>query len=209
MKNKYPRFIAPTIRLGLLVLALAVPAANAAFCSLRDPISAIQTLFDEDNQFRSVVTDVTHEDREQLKQLLPFTIHQSEVAKHTLYVVYNGETPQGFLQARSEWAKWGLVEIAWAMNLDRSVKGFYFQRCRSPQCNDSVVASISNALKGKNFSELKGLLSDDGNALSATGEAAFPIAPNLALLTLHSALKTLAITDISWQHEIQNITQRD
>ncbi|WP_166424829.1 hypothetical protein [Paraglaciecola sp. 20A4] len=201
-----PPFVAQYLKLSVLLLVLVSFHSNAAFCSLRDPVSAIQALYTQDYQFRTVVSDVTEADREQLKQLLPFTIHQSEVSKHTLYVLYNDDQPQGFLQARSEWAKWGLVEIAWAINLDRSLKGFYFQRCRSPQCNETVLASINQALGGKSFAQVRGLLSDDGKALSPQGLAAFPIAPNLALLTLHSALKTLAITDISWKKEIHHLS---
>ena len=150
------------LRMTVLLLAIVSLHTNAAFCSLRDPVSAIQALYTEDYQFRTVVSDVTEGDREQLKQLLPFTIHQSEVSKHTLYVLYKDDQPQGFLQARSEWAKWGLVELAWAINLDRSLKGFYFQRCRSPQCNETVLASINQTLAGKSFTQLRRLLSDDG-----------------------------------------------
>lgn len=193
------------LKISMFLMVLVTLPTEAAFCSLRDPISAIQALYSEEYQFKTVVTDVTEADREQMKQHLPFTIHQSEVAKHTLYVLYNGQKAEGFLQARSEWAKWGLVEIAWAINLDRTLRGFYFQRCRSPQCNDTVVRSISHVLKGKSFTQLKSLLSDDGESLSSYGQSVFPIAPNLALLTLRSALKTLAITDISWKKDLQNL----
>lgn len=190
-----------------LMLLMVIVAFNtqAAFCSLRDPISAIQALYDDAHQFRTVVTNVTEVHRDKLKQQLPFTIHQSEVSKHTLYVLYKMNKADGFLQARSEWAKWGLVEIAWAINLDRTLKGFYFQRCRSPQCNDTVVASITRVIQNKSFTQLKTLLSEDGEALSEQGTQAFPIAQNLALLTLRSALKTLAITDISWKKDLQNL----
>ncbi|AEE21942.1 hypothetical protein [Paraglaciecola chathamensis] len=196
--------LAAFFALTFFMLTITFPS-QAAFCSLRDPISAIQALYSQEYQFRTVVTDVTEADREQMKQQLPFTIHQSEVAKHTLYVLYKDQKAEGFLQARSEWAKWGLVEIAWAINLDRTLKGFYFQRCRSPQCNDTVTRSISHVIQGKSFSQLKSLLSDDGETLSAYGQSVFPIAPRLALLTLRSALKTLAITDISWRKDLQNL----
>lgn len=189
----------------LAVQVLMLSNANAAFCSLRDPVAAIQILYGEEHQYRSLVATVTEEDRLAVKAQLPFTIHQSEVGRHTLYVIYKGEQHVGFLQARSEWAKWGLIEIAWAINADRSLKGFYFQRCRSPQCNDTVVQDINQQLQNKTLEELKMLLSDDGKSFSAAGELAFTKAPSLALLALHSALKTLVITDISWEKEIANI----
>ncbi len=180
-------------------------SAYAAFCSLRDPVSAMQILYEDGYQYRSVVATVTEQDRLAVKEKLPFTIHQSEVNKHTLYVLYKDRKATGFLQARSEWAKWGLVEIAWAINLDRSLKGFYFQRCRSPECNDSVVQSINKQLHNKSFAQLKSLLTLDGVALSETGKKAFSTSPTLSLLVLRSALKTLAITDISWAKYITKI----
>lgn len=192
----------------LLLLVLAafnMTSAQAAFCSLRDPVSAIQILYQGDYEYRSLVATVTEEDRLAVKDELPFTIHQSEVSKHTLYILYKNGEHAGFLQARSEWAKWGLVEIAWGINLDRSLKGFYFQRCRSPECNDSVVKTFNKVLHNRGLEQLKLYLSADGEALSEAGESAFSTSPTLALLVLRSALKTLAITDISWAKDIEKI----
>lgn len=194
----------------VLILLLAIEvftlsSAHAAFCSLRDPVSAIQILYKGDYQYRSLVATVTEKDRLAVKEILPFTIYQNEVSKHTLYVLYKNGEATGFLQARSEWAKWGLVEIAWGINLDRSLKGFYFQRCRSPECNDTVVKSINKELHNKSIEQLKLLLSADGEALSEAGESAFISSPKLSLLVLRSALKTLAITDISWSKDIEKI----
>jgi hypothetical protein len=196
-----------SILVMLIILEiLTISHVHAAFCSLRDPISAIQILYDEGYEYRSLVTTVTEEDRLSVKAKLPFTLHQSEVGRHTLYVLYKDEKHEGFLQARSEWAKWGLVEIAWAINADRSLKGFYFQRCRSPECNDNVVQSINEQIRNKTFEQLKALLSDDGKKLSSEGSKAFPMAPSIALLTLRSGLKTLAITDISWNKDLLHLS---
>jgi len=182
--------------------ALITNDSIAAFCSLRDPISAIQTLYGQDYKYRSLVTTITEADRFAVKEKLPFTIHQNEIGKHTLYVLYKKNKREGFLQARSEWAEWGLVEIAWAINIDRSLKGFYFQRCRSPQCNDDTIKYISSKITNQTFDHLKTLLSNDGKSLSLLGKKSFKKTPELALLILQSALKTLVITDISWKHNI-------
>lgn len=193
-----------TLLLLIIVNALTINTAAAAFCSLRDPVSAIQILYSEDYKYRSLVATITEKDRLAVKEKLPFTIHKNEIGKHTLYVLYKENKREGFLQARSEWAKWGLVEIAWAININRSLKGFYFQRCRSPQCNDDVVKYISSKIKNKTFEQLKSLLSDDGESLSLSGNNLFQQTPSLALLVLQSALKTLAITDISWEQNMLN-----
>lgn len=194
------------IILSLIILLFLMTNVNAAFCSLRDPISAIQMLYEEGSQVRSMVVIITEKNRNEVKQRLPFTIHLSEVGKHTLYVVYKNDEHKGFLQARSELAKWGLVEIAWAMNADQSIKGFYYQRCRSPQCNEPITKHINNVIQGKSFSQLKALLSENGETLSPEGKDSFKSAPSLALLTLRSALKTLAITDISWKEDIEKLS---
>jgi hypothetical protein len=189
----------------LMIELLVMSPANAAFCSLRDPVSAINLLYGQGYEYRSLVNNVTEQDRLLVKQQLPFTIHQNEVGKHTLYILNKEGQQDGFLQARSEWAKWGFVEIAWAINVDRSIKGFYFQRCRSPECNDKVVKNINKQIHNKNFKQLKALLSDDGKSFSVEGEQAFKVAPKLALIVLHSALKTLAITDVSWKSDIDKL----
>lgn len=193
--------------LSLMIFLFSITSVNAAFCSLRDPVSAIQMLYEEGSKVRSIVVNITENNRVAVKQRIPFTIHQSEVGKHTLYVVYKNDEHKGFLQARSELAKWGLVEIAWAINVDRSIKGFYYQRCRSPQCNDMITEHINNVIKGKSFTQLKALLSESGESLSHDGIESFKYAPSLALLTLRSALKTLAITDISWKEDIEKLSK--
>jgi len=193
--------------LSLMIFLFSITSVNAAFCSLRDPVSAIQMLYEEGSKVRSIVVNITENNRVAVKQRIPFTIHQSEVGKHTLYVVYKNDEHKGFLQARSELAKWGLVEIAWAINVDRSIKGFYYQRCRSPQCNDMITEHINNVIKGKSFTQLKALLSESGESLSHDGIKSFKYAPSLALLTLRSALKTLAITDISWKEDIEKLSK--
>jgi hypothetical protein len=189
----------------LMAGMFSISSAQAAFCSLRDPVSAIQILYQGNYQYRSLVATVTDQDRLAVKAILPFTIHQSEVNKHTLYILYKDGEQAGFLQARSEWAKWGLIEIAWGINLDKTLKGFYFQRCRSPECSDDVVKNINEALHNKGIEQLKLYLSVDGETLSEAGERIFSASPTLALLILRSALKTLAITDISWAKDIEKI----
>lgn len=199
------RNISVIIALTLLSLCYSIKA-DAAFCSLRDPVTAIQSLYNGNYQYRSVVATVTEQDRAAVKKQLPFTIHQNEVGKHTLYIVSENNKPIGFLQARSEWAKWGLVEIAWAINKDKSIKGFYFQRCRSPQCNDAVSRDINAVLKNKTFSELSLLLNHDGKALSTAGKKLFQKAPSIALLAVRSALKTLLVTDLSWEKQLSTLS---
>lgn len=187
------------LRLLLLPLfLLPVSVAFAAFCSLRDPVAAITELYGEQVTYRSIVSSITNADRMAVKQRLPFTLHRSEVGKHTLYVVYRGESAEGFVQARSELARWGLMEIAWSIRTDMTIGGFFYQRCRGSVCRSPAMADLHSLLAGKNFNQLQALLTDDGNQLRQT-DIHFPDElSDIALLTIRSALKTIAITEISW-----------
>ena len=110
-------------------------AANA-YCSLRDPVSAIQYLYPAATNHQSIVKVVGKEARASLSDVLPFTLHFNELGKHTLYVALNDRKPSGLIHARTELTDRGLIEIAWALDLDLSIKNFYIQRCRLAECKD-------------------------------------------------------------------------
>ena len=174
----------------LVTLATMLPsAAIAAYCSLRDPILAIQTLYPDATQHRSIVRPVDQKVREQISQRLPFTLHFNEIGKHTLYLVAKNKRPLGFVQARSELSGWGLIEVAWAINPDLTVGGLIFQRCRSPACSETVKSTMQTLLKGRSFNDILPLISDDGFSLSAEAKTQLPEQQPLYLIILRSALK--------------------
>ncbi|MCU7943665.1 MAG: hypothetical protein KZQ87_13395, partial [Candidatus Thiodiazotropha sp. (ex Cardiolucina cf. quadrata)] len=172
----------------IIVLALlhitAAPAVFGAYCSLRDPVAAIKSLYNTSKQYRSLVAPITEQHRQSVKQRLPFTLHRSEIGKHTLYMVLDGNKPIGFVQARSELADWGLIEIGWAINFDMTINGLFFQRCRSPDCNKALSDKLSTLLSGKSFSEIRQLLNSDGTQMSHGVASIFKDNENLALLTI-------------------------
>jgi len=180
-------------------------SAQAAFCSLRDPNIAITTLYDEQISFRSVVNIITDKDRNFISSLLPFTLHRDEVGKHTLYFILKEGKTVGFVQARSELSDWGVVEIAWAINLDMTVQGFFYQRCRSSQCRSDKVAKLQRLMRGKTFYQLRDLLNRDGEVDFSRLDASFGEIAHIVQLTLQSALKTLALTESAWQRDIKQV----
>ncbi|MGI9294497.1 MAG: hypothetical protein ACR2PS_11000 [Pseudomonadales bacterium] len=183
----------------LLALLIGLPkTADAAYCSLRDPIIAIQTMYPKATQHRSIVRPIDQNIRREIAKLLPFTLHYKEVGRHTLYLVNNERKPIGFVQARSEASDWGLVEIAWAISPDMTIDGMVLQRCRGPECNAALKNQVQHALYGKSFPELLTLLSADGNALSNKAKNTIRGAQPLLLTILRSALKTLAVTQLVW-----------
>lgn len=180
-----------------LFMSVADPV-SAAFCSLRDPVLAIQSLYPNVTQHRSIVRPIDQEIRSQVAKRLPFTIHHNEIGKHTLYQVMEGDMLVGFVQARSELSEWGMVEIAWAISPDMKIVGLTFQRCRSSDCNETLKNKVQTTFQGRSFQELLGLMSADGESLSAEANAIFASDSAMALLMLSSALKTLAITELAW-----------
>ena len=191
-----------------LVFCAAVSPVWAAYCSLRDPVSAIHTLFPEANQHRSIVSAIGNEERNQIAERLPFTLHFNELGRHTLFVAQQGEAPLGFVHARSESSEWGLIEIAWGITLDLKIEGFYFQRCRSSKCNDELLQSLSADLKGKGLDEIRMLLSPDGGELVASTVSKYNKNRRLVLSIIRSALKTVATTEYGWAEDINFLQRR-
>jgi hypothetical protein len=189
----------------LLVLLIFSSASYAAYCSLRDPAAAIHEFYGRDTSYRSIISSITNDDRLLVKQHLPFTLHRSEVGKHTLYVIYQKKSAVGFVQARSELSEWGLMEIAWSINLDMTVMDFFYQRCRGSDCELPEIEILHELLAGKNFEKLRQLLSEDGTKLAMDGIALPDAIADIAILTIRSALKTIAITRISWSKKLQQL----
>jgi hypothetical protein len=94
MLNKTSRNIIaqPKKWLTALLTGFLLLQANpgfSAYCSLRDPLVAIQTLYPDATQHRSIVRPVDEKVRTIVAERLPFTLHFNEIGKHTLYLVMN------------------------------------------------------------------------------------------------------------------------
>lgn len=188
-----------------LLLTFCVPAVQAAYCSLRDPVAAIRQLYPDSNQYRSLVQVVSADARDEISERLPFTLHFNEIGQHTLFLALDNKRAVGFVHARSELSEWGIIELAWAINLDLSIEGVSFQRCRSPRCTEQFAATLSSDLQGKSFAEIRGLLNDNGNQLEPALVRRYQHDAPLALSVVRSALKTLAVTEISWAEDVASI----
>ena len=195
--------------LVVIVTQIYVPDVDArAFCALRDPIKTIRMLFPESDQHRSIVKAINSDIRNKISDSLPFTLHFNELGKHTLYVAENNQQPVGFVHVRSELTKWGLVEIAWALNPDLSIRNVEFQRCRIPDCNGQYLTDVLKFTVGKSFSQIRSLVSKDGKALSMQLGDNHIETSAFILATLKSALKTIVVTSVAWQKEVADINRR-
>jgi len=176
-----------------------------AYCSLRDPIVAINHLFPSASNHKSIVKIVGNEARVALKDALPFTFHFNELGKHTLYVAMQGNDSKGFIHARTELTEKGLVEIAWALNLDLSAKNFYIQRCRIAACKDENINFLRNYIEGKTFEEILTIYQSKDKSFY---EEIFYKSEEVKSLTssiLQSALKTMVVTGLVWGDDIDKI----
>jgi len=192
------------MRFTLLYLLCFFTSASAwsAYCSLRDPVSAIHTLFPDANKHRSIVRTIENDARNEIAKNLPFTLHFNELGRHTLFVAQSDDLPLGLVHARSEVSEWGLIEIAWGITLDLKIDGFYFQRCRSSKCNKELLNSLLVDLKGKSLDQIRILLSPDGRELAPLMASKYNKNRALVLSIVRSALKTIAATEYGWKEDI-------
>lgn len=120
------------------------------------------------------------------------------MGKHTLYLVSQEERPRGYVHARSEKGKWGLVEVVWAFDLKLNVIGFEIQRCRDSARTSLETSSFLRLVEGKGFLELREMLNQNGASLSDPIEGFSPKADALAATVIRSGLKAIAATEEVW-----------
>ena len=199
-----------TIRL-LLFLTLVLSPATAfgqAYCSLRDPVGAMQASFPDLGHYRSIVRVIDDTDRANILKALPFTIHENELGTHTLYVVFaDNDELMGIVHVRTERSRWGLTEIAWSFNSDLEIVGMHFQRSRDRQRRYIESEAFQKELRGKNFDELRTLLTKNGDAIN---EAVLVIpreGHELALSVIRSALKTISATKSVWTDSLSAVNR--
>lgn len=191
----------------MLFLVLIKQVNGEAYCSLRDPVTQIKALYPTKTNQLSIVKKVDELVRKQVRKSLPRNdLHFSELGRHTLYVVMNKHQKLGYVHVRSEQSQWGLVEIAWAINSDLTIKGFICQRCRNPKRALIDKPQFKKLFINKNFQQLKSMLSDDGVTANDKTIGMAQGSPELTSVVLRSALKTLLITDLLWSEELDKLT---
>ncbi|TDF34497.1 hypothetical protein EYS14_23880 [Alteromonadaceae bacterium M269] len=206
MKNVSYKTIQALVLLNILFLI--APEANAeAYCALRDPVSSIKKLFPNATNHKSIVRSIDETTRQQVSEEFPqLPLHFGELGRHTLYVAMNGEKAIGMVHVRSEQSPWGLVEIAWAMNMDLTVRDFTFQRCRNRQKKLLTTAEFKLQFMGKSFEDLRTFYDKESNGGTSDYLQAASGADELANVVLKCGLKTLLVTRLAWQDDITELT---
>ncbi len=176
--------------------------SQAAYCSLRDPIAAINMLYPDASHHLSITKEVNRHSRDKISERLPFTLLFNELGKHTLYAVMQDKIPLGFIHARSELTDSGLIEVVWAINLDMTIKDSYFQRCRDPKSKDPIfIADMKKRIQGKSFTQLLALIEGHQSEFSSDS-------PDLISAVTKSALKTIAVTEFVWEKDIKEFRRK-
>ena len=182
-------------------------ALDQAFCALRDPDVEILSLFPRGDSYRSIVRDVSKKEvSSQIASELGTPLHFSELGKHTVYVVFDGETPIGLVHARPELGKWGIVEVAWALDLDLTIKNFAFMRCRDRSRKSFQGEStarkmfIQATMDSLRQNMVEGTFTFDKSKVPIPEDAV-----NLADALLLNALKTIVMRRVVWGDEITKL----
>ena len=203
-KNKLLSLV--IVLLGFHVFMQNVQAQ--AYCALRDPVTSIKFFFPESTRHQSLVKAINTDARDSIGEILPFTLHFNELGKHTLYVAQKYGDALGFVHVRSELTKWGLVEIAWALDTDLKIRNLQFQRCRIPGCESKHLGNALDLTIGKPYSELQQLLSEDGNSLRQDLQEKLGDSHTFIYSIVKSALKTILVTAITWESDVAEINRR-
>jgi len=194
---------------GLLFLLVINNSLADAFCSLRDPVSQINTLYPNHESYISFVKKISHQTRKIVQENLPNNdLHFGELGQHTLYVVTKKQQAIGYVHVRSEQSDWGLVEIVWAIDVNFKIVDFTFQRCRSPEKAELIKAEFKQAIIGRDFELLKLYLAKDGISANHTLLSQINTDSNLVNVVLRCALKTLLLTQVVWHDELKQFTQQ-
>jgi hypothetical protein len=191
------------IALAVSLSLVAASEVNAqAYCALRDPADQIYSLYPVATSYRSMVGKVNATTRNQVAALMPFTLHSHELGQHTLYVTQRGMQSIGLVHVRSEPSDWGIIEIAWSIDLRMQLVDFRFQRCRGSACKSVDTARFRAFLSGKRLADLRGMFTADGTALTVDPGVSSEPGKRLAATVIRSALKTLAVTELVWGKEL-------
>ena len=205
MFHQHPSSMLRQWSLGVLLVAAPMLCNAIAFCDLRDPTHQIYELFPQANSYRSLVETVDSNVKEDVGAQLPFTLHNRELGKHTLYVALQDGQPLGLVHVRSEASDWGLIEIVWSFDLELRVKDFRFQRCREAGCQALQADQFKQHLRGKNLEELRAELGEQADSGTALPDIA-PDNQNLARAVIRSALKTLLVTQLVWGDQVDAVS---
>ena len=191
------------IFIGTLLILFSHQVWAEAYCGLRDPIAMISKLYPSYENYRSIVRTIDAKTRLSVSEKLPgMPLHFGELGRHTLYVINSEKRTLGFVHVRSEQTRWGLIEVAWAILPDMTIKDYEFQRCRHSDRSQLESQDAKQFFIGKDLNKLFGFYDFNQNNVKPSFNKAINHGGDLGTSVLKCAMKTLLVTQLVWQQEI-------
>lgn len=193
------------LAVALLLLSALLPASARAqaFCALRDPHTSIAALYPEATSHRSIVRSLGPTERERMQAEFGQELRSTELGRHTVYAVFRETTPLGLVHVRSEKARFGMVEIAWALDLDLRIDGLEIQRGHDAAANALLAGPFAERLDKSSFAEVGAQ-----HRLGADSEWLADLPAEqlwFAVLLLEAAPRTMAATRIGWGTDLAGL----
>lgn len=183
----------------LLACFFSAQVYSQAFCSLRDPLKTIEKFTSPPFAYKSVLVEINLLDRSKLVQETGLEMHHQELGYHTMYIVEDGAGPKGnhdIIHVRPEATPWGLIEMAWLLKRDGSIKDFTYQRCRTDYCHQVEGSEFTKKISSLTPIEMRNLLGANSYNLSEAGRNILQLdnrADPLIAATIRSGLKASVI----------------
>lgn len=179
-------------------------AMGQAFCSLRDPVRQIQSIYPKAS-FETSVKVVDSEARVAVSRNLPLELHFNELGQHTLYNVLVNRSTVGLVHVRPEKYRYGIMEVLWAFDSDLRIHDFRMQRCRSANANVIDRKAFRDQVIGRGFEGIRDLLVEDCSRLKPGKINIGQSEQALAAAVLRCALKTLVVTRVVWKNRVEQL----
>ncbi len=179
-------------------------AMGQAFCSLRDPVRQIQSIYPKAS-FETIVDVVDSEARVAVSRNLPLELHFNELGQHTLYNVLVNRSTVGLVHVRPEKYRYGIMEVLWAFDSDLRIHDFRMQRCRSANANLIDRKEFRDQIVGRGFAGIRDLLVEDCSRLKPGKLNVRQSEQDLAAAVLRCALKTLVVTRVVWKNRVERL----
>ncbi len=178
----------------LAVLSLASTSFARNIGALETPLEVAKSSFATATESEPEVRVISRARSKEITALLPDSLHFHELGKRVVYSVFREELPLGLMHVRHENGEWGLIKIAWHLNLDLTIRDFTILSCREPERERVESAEFRELLRSKNLQELRQLKMPE-HKLSQT--------------ILGSAIKSLAATQVGWSLVSSKLRMRE
>ena len=191
--------------IACLMVGKPAVAEAQAYCALRDPVRTIYQLYPDATSYRSIVATVGESARSDIASKSGLTLHHGELGRHTLYVALRGDRPIGLVHVRAESTRWGLTEVAWALDFDLRVVDFRIQRSRSASRNTLESEAFRTLLKGRTSASLASTIAPGAARLVLAGAPLSENDQSLVVAVVTSGVKAIAATDSVWGADIARL----